>query len=78
MSIIAKYGLVNADKRDGIVDAHRNLVSRAVTADSLEPERSNSVEVWRGARGDGPAARASPRSGDRRSQVHVGETVRRR
>ena len=57
MIIIAGYELVDADKRDGLVDAHRDLVSRArefnrcthvaITVDSVDPERINSVEVWR-------------------------------
>ena len=59
MIIIAGYELVDAGKRDGIVDAHRDLVTRArdfdgcihvaITADSVDPERINSVEVWRDA-----------------------------
>ena len=59
MIIIAGYELVDADKRDGLVNAHRDLVSRArefdgcihvaITADSVDPERINSVEVWRDA-----------------------------
>jgi quinol monooxygenase YgiN len=59
MIIIAGYELVDADERDEIVDAHRDLVSRArafegcihvaITADSVDPERINSVEVWRDA-----------------------------
>ena len=46
-------------KRDSVVDAHRDLVSRArefdgcihvaITADSVDPERINSVEIWRDA-----------------------------
>jgi quinol monooxygenase YgiN len=57
--IIAGYELVDAERRDSIVDAHRDLVSRArefdgcehvaITADSVDPERINSVEVWRDA-----------------------------
>ena len=57
MIIIAGYELVDAEKRDSVVDAHRDLVSRArefdgcihvaITADSVDPERINSVEVWR-------------------------------
>jgi quinol monooxygenase YgiN len=57
--IIAGYELVDASERDGIVGAHRDLVSRArafdgcihvaITADSVDPERINSVEVWRDA-----------------------------
>ena len=59
MIIIAGYELMDAEKRDSVVDAHRDLVSRArefdgcmhvaITADSVDPERVNSVEVWRGA-----------------------------
>jgi quinol monooxygenase YgiN len=59
MIIIAGYELVDAEKRDGVVEAHRDLVSRArafdgcmhvaITADSVDPERINSVEVWRDA-----------------------------
>jgi quinol monooxygenase YgiN len=57
--IIAGYELVDARRRDGIVEAHRDLVSRArafdgcihvaITADSVDPERIDSVEVWRDA-----------------------------
>ena len=59
MIIIAGHELVDAAKRDSVVDAHRDLVSRArafdgcmhvaITADSVDPERINSVEVWRDA-----------------------------
>jgi quinol monooxygenase YgiN len=59
MIIIAGHELVDAEKRDGVVDADRDLVSRArefdgclhvaITADSVDPERINSVEVWRDA-----------------------------
>src|SRR4028118_870331 len=59
MIIIAGYELVEAEERDSIVDAHRDLVTRArsfdgcihvaITADSVDPERINSVEVWRDA-----------------------------
>ena len=59
MIIIAGYELMDAEKRDSVVDAHRDLVSRArefdgcmhvaITADSVDPERINSVEVWRDA-----------------------------
>jgi len=59
MIIIAGYELVDAQKRDGLVEAHRDLVSRArefdgcihvaITADSVDPERIDSVEVWRDA-----------------------------
>lgn len=56
MTTIAGYELVDAQERDRIVEAHRDLVSRArkfdgcrhvaITADSVDPERINSVEVW--------------------------------
>ena len=59
MIIIAGYELVDAEERDKHVAAHRDLVSRArafdgcihvaITADSVDPERINSVEVWRDA-----------------------------
>jgi len=59
MIIIAGYELVDAEDRDRIVAVHRDLVSRArefdgcihvaITADSVDPERINSVEVWRDA-----------------------------
>ena len=59
MIIIAGYELMDAEKRDSVVDAHRDLVSRArefdgcmhvaITADSVDRERINSVEVWRDA-----------------------------
>ena len=57
MIIIAGYELVSADKRDKNVEAFRDLVSRArefdgceyiaITADSVDPERINTVEIWR-------------------------------
>lgn len=59
MIIIAGYELVNASNRNKYVDAFRDLVSRArefdgcvhlaITADSVDPERINTVEVWRDA-----------------------------
>jgi quinol monooxygenase YgiN len=59
MIIIAGYELVEAAERDEIVDAYRDFVSRArafdgcihvaITADSVDPERINNVEVWRDA-----------------------------
>jgi quinol monooxygenase YgiN len=59
MIIIAGYELVDAEQRDSIVTAHCDLVTRArefdgcvhvaITADSVDPERVNSVEVWRDA-----------------------------
>ena len=57
MIIIAGYGLVKAENRDEHVAAFRDLVSRArdfdgclqfaMTADSVDPERYNLIEVWR-------------------------------
>lgn len=57
MIIIAGYVLVDAGGRDDHVAAFRDLVSRARpgegcihfagTADSVDPERVNAVEVWR-------------------------------
>jgi quinol monooxygenase YgiN len=57
--ILAGYELVRAEDRDTYVDAFRDLVSRArefdgcvqiaITADSVDPERVNSLEVWRDA-----------------------------
>jgi quinol monooxygenase YgiN len=59
MIIIAGYELVDAEERDEYVAAFRDLVSRvrefegcvhaAITADSVDPERINTVEVWRDA-----------------------------
>jgi quinol monooxygenase YgiN len=59
MIIIAGYELTDAVKRDRVVDGHRDLVTGArgfdgcvhvaITADSVDPERINSVEVWRDA-----------------------------
>jgi quinol monooxygenase YgiN len=59
MIIIAGYVLVSAQDRDKHVDAFCNLVSRgrefdgclhiAFTADSVDPERVNIVEIWRDA-----------------------------
>lgn len=59
MIIIVGHERVDAGKRDSVVDAHRDLVARArefdgclhvaITADSIDPERINSVEVWRDA-----------------------------
>ena len=53
MIIIAGYELVDVQERDKYVAAHRDLVSRArefdgcihvaITADSVDPERINSV-----------------------------------
>lgn len=59
MIIIAGHELVDAARRDAIVDAFRDLVTRArafdgcihvsMTADSVDPERVNVTEVWRDA-----------------------------
>jgi quinol monooxygenase YgiN len=59
MIIIAGYELVEVEERDEIVDAYRDFVSRArafdgcihvaITADSVDPERINTIEVWRDA-----------------------------
>jgi quinol monooxygenase YgiN len=60
MIIIASCDLVRARDRNTYVDAFCDLVSRArefdgcvhiaITADSVDPERINSVEVWRDAK----------------------------
>jgi quinol monooxygenase YgiN len=59
MIIIAGHELVAAEDRDAFVAAFDDMVSRArdfdgcidiaITADSLDPERINLVEVWRDA-----------------------------
>lgn len=59
MIIIAGHELVDAERRDTFVAAFRGLVTRArdfdgclhvaITADSVDPERVNVVEVWRDA-----------------------------
>jgi quinol monooxygenase YgiN len=59
MIIIAGYELVSAQNRNKYVDAFVDLVTRArefdgcvhiaITADSVDPERINTVEVWRDA-----------------------------
>jgi quinol monooxygenase YgiN len=59
MIIIDGYELVSAKDRNKYVDPFCDLVSRArefdgcvhiaITADSVDPERINSVEVWRDA-----------------------------
>jgi hypothetical protein len=87
MIIIAGYELVDAEMRDSVVAAHCDLVSRAsefdgclhvaITADSVDPERINSVEVWRDAEGDGAVASAGQRSERRTTQVRVCEAVQR-
>jgi quinol monooxygenase YgiN len=55
--LLRREQLVDAVERDQHVAAHHDLVSRAresdgcihvaITADSVDPERINSVEVWR-------------------------------
>jgi heme-degrading monooxygenase HmoA len=57
--IIAGHEIVTAEERDDFVAAHRDLVSRArefdgnihfaITADSVDPERVNTIEVWQDA-----------------------------
>ena len=57
MIIIAGHELVDAARRDTFVAAFRDLVTRArdfdgcihvaITADSVDPERVNVIEVWR-------------------------------
>lgn len=59
MIIIAGYELVDAKDRNKYVAAYRDVVSRArefdgcihiaITTDSVDAERINSVEVWRDA-----------------------------
>ena len=59
MIIIAGYELVDAEQRDTYVAAYRDLITRArdfdgcihiaITADSVDPEQLNIVEVWRDA-----------------------------
>jgi quinol monooxygenase YgiN len=59
MIIIAGHELVHAERRDAFVAAFRDLITRArdfdgcmhvaITADSVDPERVNVVEVWRDA-----------------------------
>jgi quinol monooxygenase YgiN len=59
MIIIAGHELVEAEQRDTFVAAFRDLVTRArgfdgcmhiaITADSVDPERVNMIEVWRDA-----------------------------
>jgi quinol monooxygenase YgiN len=56
MWIIAGYEMVDEDKRDAAVDAHRDLVIRArqtpgcldvaISADPVDPRRINSYERW--------------------------------
>lgn len=57
--IIAGHYLVDAERRDEVVARFADLVTRpraaygcihvAITADSVDPERINNVEVWRDA-----------------------------
>jgi len=59
MIIIAGYELVEAEQREAFVAAFRDLITRArafdgcihaaITADSVDPERVDVVEVWRDA-----------------------------
>ncbi|MEO3755549.1 antibiotic biosynthesis monooxygenase family protein [Streptomyces sp. B6B3] len=59
MIIIAGHELVDAERRDTFVAAFRDLVTQArgvdgcvhvaITADSVDPERVNMIEVWRDA-----------------------------
>jgi quinol monooxygenase YgiN len=59
MIIIAGHELVEAEQRDTFVAAFRDLITRArdfdgcmhvaITADSVDPERVNVIEVWRDA-----------------------------
>ena len=59
MIIIAGYELVSATVRNKYVEAFNDMVSRArefdgcvhlaITADSVDPERINTVEIWRDA-----------------------------
>ena len=59
MIIIAGHELVDAERRDAFVAAFRDLITRArafdgcihaaITADSVDPERVNVIEVWRDA-----------------------------
>jgi quinol monooxygenase YgiN len=59
MIIIAGHELVSTEIRDQYVDAFSEMVSRArdfdgcihfaMTADSVDPERVNIVEIWRDA-----------------------------
>jgi quinol monooxygenase YgiN len=54
--IIAGYMLVDEDERDAYVEAHFDLVTRArafdgcvdlaITADTVDPRRVNTLEVW--------------------------------
>lgn len=71
MVIIAGHYSVDAERRDDVVAALRDLVTRfrdadgcihaAITADSLDPQRINNVEVWRDAASlDAWRARANP------------------
>ena len=56
MVIIAGHELVDASDRDRYVDAFKNLVQRCrafegcievwITADSVDPARVNTIEIW--------------------------------
>jgi len=58
--IIAGHLLVEPAEGDAYVDAMRDLVTRArafdgcihlaITADSVDPDRTNNIEIWRDAR----------------------------
>ncbi len=60
MVIIAGHLLVEPAEGDAYVDAMRDLVTRArafdgcihlaITADSVDPDRTNNIEIWRDAR----------------------------
>ena len=57
MIIIAGYTLIEAHKRDAAVEAFADMVERArkyagcvdlsISADSVDPERTNLFECWR-------------------------------
>jgi quinol monooxygenase YgiN len=57
MIIIAGYTRIEAEKRDGTVEAFRGMVERArafdgcldfaISADAVDPERVNLFECWR-------------------------------
>lgn len=59
MVVIAGHYRVDPDRRNEVVNAFQDLVARAraadgcihlaITADSVDPERINNVEVWRDA-----------------------------
>jgi quinol monooxygenase YgiN len=71
MVIIAGHMLVDEDERDAYVDAHSDLVTRArafdgcidlaITADTVDPRRVNTLEVWDSAEAlDAWRAQANP------------------